>query len=108
MKIAVDDKGDSAVIHLTGDLTLSNGPEVRTALRNEIAATDRKSVVVDLSGVHYVDSMGVATLVDALAQSQNKKLEFILTGVQGKLKEVLNLTKLARVFDIRDSVPEQH
>ncbi len=60
-----------------------------------------KRVVVDVSEVKYVDSTGIAALVEALKLGRKNQIEFALTGVHGNLKEALQLTRLDTVFEIK-------
>lgn len=108
MKIDIQDGVDKTTIRLTGDLTIIDGREVEKAIIDRIASSNGKKVVLDLSGVRYVDSLGVASLVNALKESRQKKVDFVLTGVHGKVKEVLDLTRLAHVFPISESAEDKH
>jgi len=51
--------------------------------------------------VKYVDSTGIAALVEALKLGRKNQIEFALTGVHGNLKEALQLTRLDTVFEIK-------
>lgn len=81
---------------LEGDVDLQNSPEVRKIL---LVAVDRKRpVVVDLSGVDYIDSSGIAALVEALQRSRNNGIDLVLASVSNAALRVLQLARLDTVF----------
>lgn len=84
------------VVALEGDVDLQSSPEVRKIL---LAAVDRRRpVVVDLSGVDYIDSSGIAALVEALQRSRSNGIDLVLAAVSNAALRVLQLARLDRVF----------
>ena len=92
------------VLHLTGEIDLSNSSSVRRELLNILK--DGKSVIVDFTDLAYIDSSGMATLVEALNIAKRTNLLLIITGANGAPKQVLELTRLNQVFKIVDSIAE--
>lgn len=92
------------VLHLTGEVDLSNSSLVRSALLKILI--DGKSVIVDFTDLEYIDSSGMATLVEALNIAKCSKLSLIIIGANGAPKQVLELTRLNQVFTIIDSIAE--
>ena len=92
------------VLHLTGEVDLSNSSLVRSALLNILK--DGKGVIVDLTELIYIDSSGMATLVEALNIAKRTKLSLIIAGANGAPKQVFELTRLNQVFTIVDSISE--
>ena len=79
-------------------------------LRNRLLKhyNGNRGIIVDLSGVEYMDSSGVATLVEGLSWSRKKNKEFVLVGLGLHLYNTLSLTKLAHLFNIKaDIVPPE-
>jgi len=101
MKYPVSQLLNYTVIHLTGEIDLNESPEVRRQILNCIKK--QNNLLVDLSGVNYIDSSGVASLVEGLQLSRTKKLEFALLGVSESALKVLQLARLERVFKIYSS-----
>jgi anti-sigma B factor antagonist len=60
-------------------------------------------VVLKLKAVRYIDSSGVASLVEALKASRDVGSRFILFGLNTTTREVLQLSKLLRIFEISDT-----
>ena len=89
---------------LSGDVDLQSSPEVRKIL---IECVDQgKSLVVDLSGVGYIDSSGVASLVESFQRSRKHGHGFVLVAVSEGALRVLKLARLDKVFTICDTLEE--
>lgn len=92
------------IVELHGDVDLRNSPEAREVLLDAVGRGGR--VLVDLSGVDYMDSSGVASLIEALQQSKQSKGSFALAAVQERALRVLKLARLDRVFTIHDQLAD--
>lgn len=105
MTYNVRQAGGYSVVELTGDVDLSCSPDARAAI---LACLKRKQhVLVDLSGVTYIDSSGVASLVEGYQTAKKTNLRFGLVGVSDAALSVLQLARLDRVFPIHASVEER-
>ena len=92
----------TAVIALSGDIDLQSSPAVRQQLLTTFEVHDR--VVVDLADVTYIDSSGVASLVEAFQVARKKGGYFALANVSAAVMRVLSLARLDRVFAIHPDV----
>ncbi|MCF6193925.1 MAG: STAS domain-containing protein [Kangiellaceae bacterium] len=92
------------LLHLTGEVDLHNSPEVRRCLLDIL--NKGKSVIVDFSELKYIDSSGIATLVEGLNVANKKSLSLTIVGATGAPLQVLELTRLNQVFTIVDSVED--
>jgi anti-sigma B factor antagonist len=104
MDHAIREEGGTWVVELRGEVDLSNSADARTVLLDAVGRGG--GVVVDLSGVPYMDSSGVASLVEALQQSMKADTAFSLASVQERAMRVLKLARLDRVFTIHDQVAD--
>jgi anti-sigma B factor antagonist len=104
MEHEVREEGGQVVVALRGDVDLSSSPEARQVLLASVARG--VAVVVDLSGIHYIDSSGIASLVEALQSARRQKTGFGLAAVSDSARRVLELARLDRVFTIHPSVDE--
>jgi anti-sigma B factor antagonist len=102
MAYQVFEEGGFSVIHLSGEIDLSNSPDVRRLVLDTLAQ-DRNSLV-DLSAVTYIDSSGVASLVEGYQTARNRGLRFGLVNVSAAALSVLQLAHLDKVFPIQPSV----
>jgi anti-sigma B factor antagonist len=90
---------DGVCVALAGEVDLSRSPELRSALL-ELVKTRPVRLVVDLSGVPYMDSSGVATLVEALQQQRRHQGKMVLCGLQPKVRSIFEIARLDMVFTI--------
>jgi anti-sigma B factor antagonist len=82
--------------------------EEATALRDSLKEALRKTpqVVLNLSGVTYIDSGGLGTLVGVYSSARAAGADIKLTGLGQRLRDVLQITKLATVFQVFESEQE--
>jgi len=93
----------AVVVDVIGDITLYNSPEVRKVLLDLVQRQRAARVVVNLEKVPYIDSAGVASLVEGLKVSRDAKSGFALFGLSRNVREVLELTRLVKVFEVYDT-----
>ena len=104
MEINIAEHGGIKVVAVSGEVDLSTSPQVRDALLDCILGGG--SVVVDLSQVAYIDSSGVASLVEAFQNAKSRGLGFALANVGDTPLRVLKLARLDQVFVIHDAVDD--
>ena len=99
LEISTRAKDNAIVVVISGDVDLYSSPEVRKAI---LGLTDKETplIVVDLKGVPYMDSSGIATLVEGLQQVGKYKGRLILFGLNSAVREVFELSRLDKVFHI--------
>jgi anti-sigma B factor antagonist len=85
---------DRGVLSFRGPLTMENVPPFLNAVRRENAPT----MILDLSGVPYMDSSGLGSLVSACTSCTKSGRRMALTGVNKRVLKVLEITKTERVF----------
>jgi anti-sigma B factor antagonist len=106
MNISTRQVDTAFIVDVTGDITLYNTPEVRKTLLDLLKEKRVKRVIVNLEKVKYIDSAGVASLVEGLKLSRDLKSGFALFGLSKSTREVLELTRLLKVFEIHDTEAE--
>ena len=102
MSFSVQDNQDVSVVILQGEIDLNNSPNARKLILNSLKK--RKHVMVDLSAVEYIDSSGVASLVEGFQYARRNKQKFGLIGASDAVMSVLRLARLDQVFHIFDSL----
>jgi anti-sigma B factor antagonist len=103
MNISTRQVDNASIVDVTGDITLYNTPEVRKILLDLLKEKRAKRVIVNLMNVKYIDSAGVASLVEGLKISRDMKSGFALYGLSRTTREVLELTRLLKVFEVHDT-----
>lgn len=96
---------DGALMKLRGEIDLSQSPEVRVGLL-QLAKAKPARLVVDLTDVGYMDSSGVATLVEALQHQRKHHGQVILCGLQPKVRSIFEIARLNLVFTIVDDLAQ--
>ena len=91
------------VVSPKGEIDLSRSPILRKKL-GELLAERPGMIVIDLSGVSYMDSSGVATLVEALQQCRTSDTSLTLCALQDRVRSIFEIARLDMVFTIADSV----
>jgi anti-sigma B factor antagonist len=89
------------VIDVKGEVDLFSSPKMRSAIIEALNSEQVSRVAVNFGEVRYIDSSGVATLVEGLQLARSKNRKFVLFGLQQRAREVLELARLDKVFDIR-------
>ncbi len=82
--------------------------EEATALRDFLkqVLSETPRMVLNLSGITYIDSGGLGTLVGVYSSARGTGADIKLTGLGQRLRDVLQITKLATVFEVFDSEQE--
>lgn len=97
--------GDMTVLRPTGDIDMARSSAIRKVVTEVIRARPAK-LVIDLSAVEYMDSSGIATMIEALQSSMRNKIKFALVGVGSRVKVAFEITKLLGMFQIYDTVED--
>lgn len=100
----MSESGGAKVIAFSGDIDLQTSPDARKALLSLVG--QGQPILVDLSGVGYIDSSGVASLVECLQSAKKSGQKLALVSVSEGALRVLQLARLDRVFTICASIDE--
>ena len=103
MEISSRQLETATIFDVTGDIDLANSPAIRKALLREVKEKRTPRVVMNLSKVRYIDSSGVASLVEGLKAARDAGTRFILFGLSTTAREVLQLSRLLRIFEVYDN-----
>ena len=76
---------------------------MRKFLLRELKELRTPRVVLNLNAVKYIDSSGIASLVEGLKASRDVGARFILFGLSTTVREVMQLSKLVRIFEIYEN-----
>jgi len=94
--------GDAVVVTVAGSVDIYSSPELRGELK---VALDAKAqpLVIDMGGVSFVDSSGLATLIEGLQKVQGYGGKLLLCNLSPKVLGVFQLANLDHIFQIRDN-----
>ncbi len=102
MGYAVSEHQGVIVIALDGDVDLEHSAAVRDMLLEQVAKG--RDLMVDLSAVDYIDSSGIASLIEALQSAKRNDTRLELVSVSDQAMRVLRLARLDKVFGIHESL----
>ena len=105
MEVTRREVDDAVIVDVNGDVDVRTSPAVRKEL---LALTDEKRarILVGLSGVPYIDSSGIATLVECMQRVRQFGGVFRIFGVNPRIRDVFTMAKLDRIFSICESEKE--
>jgi anti-sigma B factor antagonist len=103
LEIKTTETDESHLISARGEIDLYASPELRQAILKGVSKA-QNTLGVDLSQVEYMDSSGVATLVEGLKSANQKQVTFALIAPSQAVMKVLSLSRLDAVFTIKDSL----
>ena len=90
------------IIDLSGRITLGEGSSVLRDLVRQTVAKGNKKILLNLGDVTYIDSSGIGELVSAFTSVRNAGGELKLLNLTKKVHDLLQITKLYTVFDVKD------
>lgn len=102
LDIKVEDEAGAQVIRVGGEVDLNSSPQLRAAILEQ--AKNGGTLAIDLRDVPYMDSSGVATLVEGLKAVEPKGGKFILLAPSAAVSKVLQLSRLDSVFTIKETL----
>lgn len=100
MQIAARALQGCTILDLSGDIDLASSPVMRKALLGEIKEKRTPKVFLNLKNVRYIDSSGIASLVEGLKASRDLRSRLILYGLNKTVREVMQLSRLQKIFEI--------
>jgi anti-sigma B factor antagonist len=95
--------GTAVVVTPVGDIDLTGSPTLRQELRKAQAAKPPR-LVVNLAQVPYMDSSGVATLVEAMQVARRSGSALVICALQDRVKSIFEIARLDTVFTIAESL----
>ena len=106
MKIKVHEKYEAVIIELKGNVM--GGPETQefSELVHKLLDEGKKNIIVDLSGVKFMNSSGLGMLISGYTSVKNSDGKFVIAGATEKINSLLVITKLITIFDSYKTVDE--
>jgi len=97
--------GRAAVAEVVGDIDAARVPVFQQAILSVLGEKPDR-IIVDLSGVAYMDSSGLASLVKLLSRARKHDTKLYLVGMSEMIRGLFEITRLDAVFEIRDTEQE--
>lgn len=99
MRISFEEKNGISIFKISGDIDIETSPDMKKSFDKAITG-NKKKVVISLKDVNYIDSSGLATLVEILKNLRARGSELKLSDLSVKVRGLFEITKLDRLFSI--------
>jgi len=100
LKISVDQEGNDFLVRVTGRVDVDSSPDLRDRLRTILSEEALpQTIIIDLAGVSYIETSGVATLIEALRIARHHQTNFRLQGLSGAVLRLFEVTGVLALFD---------
>ena len=96
MDIKNSEKDGAMIVEVNGEINISSSPE----LKKSFEKIQSNRVIINMAKVGYIDSSGLATLVELLKRLKMKGGSLSLTNMSDKVKSLFEITKLDKLFGI--------
>jgi anti-sigma B factor antagonist len=106
MKISINEKYQAAIIELKGDLVGGADAQLFRDKLYKLIKDGKKNVVVDMTDVKFMNSSGIGILISGYTTVKNAVGEMKLAHLPDKVKGILSITRLNKIFDIFDNVDD--
>jgi len=103
ISITVDHRGSDVLVCLNGRIDVDSSPDLRDRL--SAILTERslhRAITVDLAGVSYIETSGIATLIEALRIARRRKTTLCLQGLTGSALRLFEVTGALALFETSD------
>lgn len=105
MTVDLESKDDVCVLRLTGRFATGQDTEYLRTKTEELKTTQCRHIIADFSNVSYIDSTGIGFLIAIYTGvMRDRGGEFVLSGPNRRVRDVLDLTKLSTILKLYDSV----
>ncbi|MFF4413146.1 STAS domain-containing protein [Streptosporangium sp. NPDC001559] len=106
LSVSSGSHGDAVVVRVVGDLDYDYAPVFRRQIADLWGTSPVPCLVIDLSGLTFCDSTGLAELLWVLQRSREAKTRLVLAGANRTLRHMLAITGLLTFFELADSVED--
>jgi anti-sigma B factor antagonist len=103
LKISVDQVGKDVMVRLSGRVDVDSSPDLRDRLLTMLSEEALpQTIIVDLAGVPYIETSGIATLIEALRVARHRQINFRLQGLSGAVLRLFEVTGVLALFEAND------
>src|SRR5258705_8773219 len=100
LEISVDQLENDTIVRPSGRINVDSSPDLRDCLLAILSAKPLpRAITVDLAGVSYIETSGIATLIEALRIARHHRTIFCLQGLSGSVLRLLEVTGVLALFE---------
>jgi anti-sigma B factor antagonist len=97
--IASEQLGEESLAKLDGNITIDSSPELRRVLLQMLKGSSSRRLTLDFSGVDYIDTSGLAVLIEALRSARQLGKSLQVNGLRERPRYLLESTGVLRLFE---------
>lgn len=105
MRIRLEEKSSVSVCYVSGEIDINSAPQIKKDF-DKIISSKKPKIIVNFKDVAYIDSSGLATLVEFLKNVRGYGGKMKLSNLSAKIKSLFEITKLEKLFDIQTEEEE--
>ena len=105
MQVRIEEKDGVKICYAEGDIDINSSPQLKKVF-DKVSQAKSEKVLISLKEVGYIDSSGLATLVEILKNFRVYGGKLRLCNLSNKVKSLFEITKLEKLFDIVDTEEE--
>ena len=105
MQIGIDEKEGVSICKIDGEIDINTAPQLKKAF-DRLLKEKKEKILLNMEKVNYIDSSGLATLVELLKNFRKYGARLKLVGLSAKVKSLFEITKLEKLFDISEKEEE--
>jgi anti-sigma B factor antagonist len=104
LEISLDQVGRDATVRLSGRVDVDSSPDLRDRLQTLLSEEALpQTIIVDLAGVSYIETSGIATLIEALRIARHHRTNLRLQGLSGAVLRLFEVTGVLSLFEASNS-----
>ena len=103
LKIELTRVEESALVHVTGSINMNSAEDLRRELE-KLAVEKAPRIVLDMTGVDFICSAGLGAIISAHLKCRHHKGRVLLVNPQPAVRQILETTRLTKLFPVYDNV----
>jgi anti-sigma B factor antagonist len=105
MQVNISERDGVSICKVDGEIDINTAPQFKKAL-DRVIREKREKIIINMENVGYIDSSGLATLVELLKNFRKVNAKLKLVSLSNKVKSLFEITKLEKLFDIQEKEEE--
>lgn len=106
MNLSFENKGDKLIVYMLGELDHHSAEEVRNKVDDRLERENYSKLIMDFSGVTFMDSSGIGVVIGRYKKLAAKKGKIYITTVNGSVKRVFELSGMFKIIPLYDSIEQ--
>lgn len=99
----LDTERNALLVRVEGEIDLHNSPKLRNTLLPLVEEHEPQKLILNMSGVPYMDSSAIAVMVELLQQQRPRKGKLYLTNLHDRVRGLLEIARLETIFELVDT-----